>query len=191
MLCYSLRTCMSRKWMWFWPVVRSRPLMMRPQLDTQALSRLAQRRLCLKSPIRQRQTFPNLAQVWMVGRSASLVLDFRLALFSPARVWICSSPALSCLWSVCRAPTAVVSLPCLPSSRCWCPGLSGRGCRHPCSAAGDSLQISCLRQARQTRCPLVCAHLPSGERGHASEAFAIWAACTWWGGHRVQGPALL
>ena len=115
MLFYSLRTCISRKWMWFWPVVRSRPLMMRPQLDTQALSRLAQRRLCLKSPIRERQTFPNLAQVWMVARSASLVLDFRLALFSPARVWICSSPALSCLWSVRRAPTAAVSCHVFPA----------------------------------------------------------------------------
>ena len=106
MLCYSLRTSMSR---WFWPVVRSRPWMMRPQLDAEALSRLAQRRLWLESPIRERQTFPHLAQVWMVARSASLLLDFRLALFSPARVWICSSPALSCFWSVRRAPTAAVS----------------------------------------------------------------------------------
>ena len=102
MLCYSLRTCMSRKWMLFWPVVRSRPWMMSPQLDAKVLPRLAQRRLWLDGLIRERQTFPHLAQVWMVAGYASLVPAFRLALFSSARVWTYSSPALSCLWSVER-----------------------------------------------------------------------------------------
>ena len=74
-----------------WPP--SRPWMMRPQLNAVVLSRLAQRRLGLNSPIRERKTFPHLTQVWLVFRSTSV----ERALFSSASIWICSSPALSCI----------------------------------------------------------------------------------------------
>ena len=90
-------------------------------------------------------------------------------------------------WAVSEAYNANCCGQLPPSSRCWWPGLSGRAWGHPCSAVGDGLEIPCLRQARHTRCPLVCANLPFGARGRASAAFVVWAACAWWGCQRVQG----
>ena len=104
-----------------------------------------------------------------------------------------SGSSLHLLWVASEAYCAICcgQLMCPPN--CWYqyPGLSGRACKHPYTAAGGGQQIFCQRWAHRRGCLLVCSRPPSGARARANAVCVFLAACTWWGGQHAQGPGHL
>ena len=109
-------------------------------------------RLWLVRPMREWQSLPHEAQIWVDVAESVAVFSFRLVLFSMTSLVFFTSPSFSRLWRRQRYICCGL-LQCLPSSWGRFPSLSCLVCTRPCTSAVGGHGVVCQRQVLHKGCP--------------------------------------